>query len=467
MRNQMQHRIVNNTELNVTQGKILWEGLIMAEHFFDEGIYERLKKLADKGVTIIDPRQTYVSPEVSLDRVYGGSILFPGARLTGKRTLVGSFAKIGSEGPASINNSIIGPNAEVASGYLDSATLLSNAHAGANCHFRSGTLLEEHAFTGHAVGLKQSILMYSAVTGSLINFCDALISGGRSRKDHSEIGSGFIHFNYTPWGKSGDKATPSLVGNVTEGVFLDQERIFLGGLSGMVGPRNVGFGALTVAGQVIRESVSNATMHSETGIKLDREWSPSKASLSKKRLEATREKNIEYIAQLAALENWYIHVRLKRSRIQKDEELSLVLAGAIETIQSCIKERLLRYNNFAEEWSQPKITLMLSPFEHIESDENYKRDESINSDERINTDERINSDERINTDERIRSLEPLLDWKPELKHDEWVLGLSKEEKLCLHSWISERATKVSDALRTPVGADSLSARPASGEPLHG
>ena len=38
--------------------------------------------------------------------------------------------------------------------------------------------------------------------------------------------SGFIHFNFTPWGKNGDKATPSLVGNVTEGVFLDQKRIF-------------------------------------------------------------------------------------------------------------------------------------------------------------------------------------------------------------------------------------------------
>ena len=50
--------------------------------------------------------------------------------------------------------------------------------------------------------------------GSLVNFCDLLMAGGSSRQDHSEVGSGYIHFNFTPWGARGDKATPSLIGDV-------------------------------------------------------------------------------------------------------------------------------------------------------------------------------------------------------------------------------------------------------------
>src|SRR6185436_10422934 len=114
---------------------------------------------------------------------------------------------------------------------------------------------EEEASTAHAVGLKQTILLSFVTLGSLINFCDLLMAGGTSREDHSEVGSGFIHFNFTPWGRSGDKATPSLIGDVTAGVFLRQPRIFLGGLSGIVGPQKVGFGSCTVAGQVLRREV--------------------------------------------------------------------------------------------------------------------------------------------------------------------------------------------------------------------
>jgi UDP-N-acetylglucosamine/UDP-N-acetylgalactosamine diphosphorylase len=90
--------------------------------------------------------------------------------------------------------------------------------------------LEEEASGAHAVGLKQTIFLPFVTAGSLINFCDALIAGGTSRKDHSEIGSSYIHFNYTP---HQDKATPSLIGDVPHGVMLDQPAIFLGGQGGL------------------------------------------------------------------------------------------------------------------------------------------------------------------------------------------------------------------------------------------
>src|SRR5690606_1997997 len=129
-------------------------------------------------------------------------------------------------------DSALARGAAVASGYVEGAVLLREAKLGANAHVRPGTLLEELASTAHAVGLKQTVLLAYVTLGSLINFCDCLMAGGTSRSDHSEVGSGFIHFNFTPWGERGDKATPSLIGDVVRGVFLRERRIFLGGLAG-------------------------------------------------------------------------------------------------------------------------------------------------------------------------------------------------------------------------------------------
>lgn len=377
-----------------------------------EDMEERIRSLEEKGVIIVDPRQTYIAPEVDPDRIYGGSVLFPGCRLVGKRTLVGTAAQIGTEGPAVIQDTVVGAGAEVSSGFLTDATLLPMAKVGANAHFRGGTLLEEYATTAHCVGLKQSVLMYSVTLGSLINLCDVLISGGSSRRDHTEVGSGFIHFNFTPWGKNGDKATPSLVGNVTEGVFLDQKRIFLGGLSGMVGPASIGFGAMTAAGQVIRRPVADSTLHAETGRNIDSACAFSGMTFSDKRFRRIYEKNAEFLAQLHALKEWYLQIRMERSRQGGDSELSLVLAGAVETIQSCMQERVSRYNSLAAEWSlEPMDTAIL--------------------------------------EKRGTPLSASVDWKAELSYDEWVRALEKEERRRLHEWLREVARDFKENYQGP------------------
>src|SRR5258708_15261660 len=143
--------------------------------------------------------------------------------------------------------------------------------------------------------------------GSLINFCDGLVSGGRSRKEHTEVGSGFIHFNYTPRGRTGDKATTSLIGDAVHGVFLRQPRMFLGGLSGIVGPQKVGFGSLTIAGQVLRREVPPNRIVGDAARSIDEEFHTLN-QFPKRILKL----NLEYIGQLAALRAWYHHVRLAR-----------------------------------------------------------------------------------------------------------------------------------------------------------
>jgi UDP-N-acetylglucosamine/UDP-N-acetylgalactosamine diphosphorylase len=301
----------------------------------------RLERLADRGVVVVDPRQTWVGPEVEVARVGEGVVLHPGARVTGAGTWLGRGAQVGPQGPATLVNAVLGSGATVNSGFVDSAVLLTGASAGANAHLRPGTLLEEQASTGHAVGLKQTILLSFVTLGSLINFCDALMAGGTSRRDHSEVGSGFIHFNFTPWGKSGDKATPSLIGDVSRGVFLRERRIFLGGAGGLVGPRAVGYGSVAAAGQVLRRDVPANHLVSESSPRLRRE-------LDHRRLDGAQpraEKNRHFIAQLVALRAWYRHVRLARA----DDERRPVIEAAISLLDGAVAERVKRLSAFLDE----------------------------------------------------------------------------------------------------------------------
>jgi UDP-N-acetylglucosamine/UDP-N-acetylgalactosamine diphosphorylase len=303
----------------------------------------RLVELQGRGVEIIDPCQTYLGSEIDVERICPGVTLYPGVRLLGSRTFIGPKAKVGSEGPATLVDTVLAGGAEIASGYVEGAVLLTGARLGSNAHVRKGTLLEEYASTAHAVGLKQTILMAFVTAGSLINLCDALISGGRSRMDHSEIGSGFIHFNYTPYGQSGDKATPTLVGDVERGVFLREDRIFLGGMSGVVGPQKIGFGAFTAAGQVIREEVAEGHLFSSVGRAVIKKFDRFGPRGPEKKLGA----NLQFIGQLFALRAWYSSVRLERlSSLPDAAPERIVVREALCIIEQCIAERIARLNAF-------------------------------------------------------------------------------------------------------------------------
>lgn len=306
-------------------------------------ISERLRLLADRGVQLIDPRQVYVEDDVVLEQIFPESVLYPGTRLSGKNTVIAPGAKIGSEGPATIVDSVIGARAEVASGFVTGSVLLDGARIGANGHIRSGTLLEEGASVAHAVGLKQTILTCFVTLGSLINCCDCLISGGRSRTNHTEVGSGFIHFNFTPWGESGDKATPSLIGGVPRGVFLREERIFIGGLSGMVGPLQVGFGSFSVAGQIIRSDIADHRIYSDLPRRVDAPWDFGIRDIADARLR----RNLEFIGHLYALRAWYMEVRMARhSPDASPSHQTMALTAAIKLIEGSVAERISKLDQY-------------------------------------------------------------------------------------------------------------------------
>ena len=305
----------------------------------------QVQALLKRGVKMPDPAQVFVDEEVDPTRVHATAVLHPGTRLQGRRTWLGAGAQVGTEGPATLVDSVFGESASIASGYAKGVVLLRGASLGFAGHAREGTLLEEEASTAHAVGLKQTILLSFVTLGSLINFCDVLMAGGRSRKDHSEVGSGFIHFNFTPWGKAGDKATPSLVGDVVDGALLRQKRIFLGGSSGLVGPRAVGYGSITGAGQVVRRDVGPGRLVVQTSSPVDLALD----DVRDERVDKVVTKNVAYIGNLQALRAWCLEARLGRARRANAADLAVVYEEAVRNLDVCLAERVTRLESYLGE----------------------------------------------------------------------------------------------------------------------
>jgi len=170
--------------------------------------------------------------------------------------------------------------------------------------------------------------------GSLINFCDCLMAGGTSRKNHSEVGSSYIHFNFTP---SQDKATASLIGDVPRGVMLNQKPIFLGGQGGMVGPCRLNFGITVAAGTIVRkdEIRKDRLIFGREGKGGSTPFEPGQYHGNKRIIK----NNIIYIGNLIALQQWYRQVRTLFISARFPEPLML---GLKKNIQAAIVERIER-----------------------------------------------------------------------------------------------------------------------------
>jgi bifunctional UDP-N-acetylglucosamine pyrophosphorylase / glucosamine-1-phosphate N-acetyltransferase len=294
-----------------------------------------IEGLIRQGVVIPDPGQVWIEETVNVSRLAApGAVLFPGCRIRGARTFIAAGARLGEAGPVTVCDSFIGPGAAVQGGSCNGAVLLAGASLGPAAHVRGGTILEEQAGTAHAVGLKHTILFPFVTLGSLINFCDVLMAGGTGRDNHGEVGSSYIHFNFTP---HQDKATASLLGDVPAGVMLDQPPIFLGGQGGLVGPCRLNFGTVAAAGTIVRKDELRPDRLIAGGaarpLNLPRRPGAPRA------LPRIMANNLIFIGNLFALRGWYREVR--RRFIGPDFPAALH-QGAAANIEAAIGERIHR-----------------------------------------------------------------------------------------------------------------------------
>lgn len=304
--------------------------------------YDKVVQLINKGADIPNPLTLDLGDEVDVERISGKDVrIYPGCRIYGKHTVISAGARIGYEGPVTIDNCQLGPKVELKGGFFNKSVFLEKANTGSGAQVREGCILEEEANGAHCVGLKQTILFPFVTLGSLINFCDCLMSGGTSRKDHSEVGSSYIHFNYTP---DGDKTTASLIGDVPRGVMLNQPAIFLGGQGGIVGPVRMGYGNVVAAGSVLRNDFPE-----DNKLIVGKTHSPKIINFAPRayaNLHRIVGNNVIYIANLMALEEWYVHVR--RPFFDAQEFGRLIYAGLLDKLTLAKNERMKRLQVLAE-----------------------------------------------------------------------------------------------------------------------
>ncbi len=312
-----------------------------------------VEKLIEKGVEIPNPGAVTVGEEVDVDRISGnGVVLFPGCRLAGASTLILDHVRIGTEGPAALTDCRVGKGTALSAGSFEKTVFLGKNKVGPGAYFREGTILEEGAGAAHCVGLKQTVLFPFVTLGSLINFCDCLMAGGTGPKHHSEVGSSFIHFNFTP---NQDKATPSLIGDVPGGVMLDRDPIFLGGQGGLVGPCRLAFGTVTASGAIVRKDV-----HEEGRLVFEaprRSFSVPNVPGLYRSIRRILENNLIYIGNLKALQAWYSRVR---PLFAAGPMARLLIEGLQAVLALNLEERIRRLGQLVD-----KISASLAVYQEL------------------------------------------------------------------------------------------------------
>jgi len=303
---------------------------------------ETIQMLLDRGVRMPHPFTVEIGDDVVPERIAGsGVVICGGTRITGRKTLIAEGVQLGKEAPVVLDNCRLGRDVELSGGFFTDSVFLDRVSMASGAQVRANCLLEEEVKAGHNVGLKQTILFPFVTLGSLINFCDVFMAGGTSRKNHSEVGSSYIHFNYTP---NQDKATASLLGDVPRGVMLKEAPLFLGGQGGLVGPARIGFGTVIAAGEIRRRDCPEGgrLLRSE-GKKgaIEADFHPGLYGDIKRRVL----NNIVYYANMCALKQWYIHVR---GLFSDGDYAQALYQGAMEVIEGVTAERMSRLGALAE-----------------------------------------------------------------------------------------------------------------------
>ena len=204
--------------------------------FASKKIFTRkLNQLMSEGVVIVDPLNTYIEENVSVN---SGSVIYPGVHLRGK-THVGAFSAI--ENNSFIMDSGIGDFVLIRAGsYLESSVLKAKSSVGPYARLRPGTQIGEESRVGNFTEIKNTHLGDRSKAGHFSYLGDAEIG------EDVNIGAGAVTCNLNRDGKKyrtkiGDKA-------------------FIGSGVYMIAPLEIGDEAVIGAGSVITKNVPNNTL---------------------------------------------------------------------------------------------------------------------------------------------------------------------------------------------------------------
>jgi bifunctional UDP-N-acetylglucosamine pyrophosphorylase/glucosamine-1-phosphate N-acetyltransferase len=195
---------------------------------------EKLKGLMISGVTIIDPKTTYVDRAVEVGK---DTFLYPNCHLQGT-TKIGERCVI--EPNSKISDSIIGSDVTIRSNsVITESKIEEGASIGPFAHLRPLSEVKAKAKIGNFVEVKKSVIGRGSKANHLTYIGDSLVG------EDVNIGAGTITCNY-----DGFEKHQTIIGN----------RVFVGSNVELVAPVKVGSGSSIGAGTTITKDVPEGAL---------------------------------------------------------------------------------------------------------------------------------------------------------------------------------------------------------------
>ena len=185
------------------------------------------------GVTVVDPASTWIEADVEIE---SDARIEPGCSLRGN-TRVGAGSTVGPL--TTLIDSELGPSVSVPHSYLVECSVAENANVGPFAYLRPGAELQAGAKAGSFVEVKNSRIGEGAKVPHLAYVGDAEIGAG------SNLGAGTITANY-----DGFRKNRTTIG----------ENVRIGVDTMLIAPVDVGDGAYTGAGAVIKSDVPEGAL---------------------------------------------------------------------------------------------------------------------------------------------------------------------------------------------------------------
>jgi len=168
------------------------------------------------GVTMIDPSNTYIGPDVSIG---AGTIIYPNTIIEGKAT--------------------IGQNCVIESSYIRDSQIGDAVTVGPFAHIRNQSVIKDKVRIGNFVEVKKSTLEDGVKAAHLSYLGDSLIG------KQVNIGCGTITVNYD--------------GKIKHQTIIEANA-FIGSNVNLIAPVTIGEGAKVAAGSTITEDVAKHSL---------------------------------------------------------------------------------------------------------------------------------------------------------------------------------------------------------------
>jgi bifunctional UDP-N-acetylglucosamine pyrophosphorylase/glucosamine-1-phosphate N-acetyltransferase len=191
-------------------------------------MHERvLERLMNDGVTIIDPKTTFVSETVKVEQ---DVTIYPFTYIEGY-THIGAGTIVGPQ--TYITDSVIGGNVVIVMSYISSCIIRDNSRVGPYSHLRPEAIIGENVHIGNFVEIKKSVIDDNSKVNHLSYIGDAKIG------KNVNIGAGTITANYD---------------GVRKNETIIEDGASIGSGTVLIAPVRVGKKAVTGAGTIVPKS---------------------------------------------------------------------------------------------------------------------------------------------------------------------------------------------------------------------